>query len=675
MYAEALSDHEFSTQFVENTLGQSVTLKNKASAVIAIEQMMASGDSRADIMFWATTALTSIDSSDTNWGTASQQFNNQVEAARYYSIDKEKSSTHLATLQAVTSNITDNAESVITLKTKLDSDISEATSIQQSILQITQIMFNATPGAAYLQEFSTFLKTGTLQDLVNLLADTDIFKSTMYAKSLSDNEFATQFVENTLGAFVTLENKASAVIAIEQMMTSGDSRADVMLWTANTLASINFSDVNWGAAAQRFNYQVEAASYYSIDKEISSNNLPTLQAAIKDITDDITSLMALKSILDGDRSDNATSPPLPDTEGETPIIDDKDTSTIENISIGIAPHSITEGSFNHDGHADLAITDATNNAVVILLRNDENTGFDVQEKITTNEFPISLDIGDFNHDGQSDLIVANYFANSISIFTRNDENTGFEHSTEIATKAFPFAVTVGDFNNDNQDDFAIINKNSYSVSIFLYDESNAEFKPAIDIETGRSPTAMVVDDFNNDGQTDFAVTNADSDSISVLLRNADNIGFEDKIDLDTGMSPWAIDSADFNGDQQSDLVVVNADSNTVSVLLRNADNTGFEAKKDFITGEIPESVKVGDFNNDGQIDLAVVNSESDSISILLRNASNTGFEDKFDVETGSLPHELSVGDFDNSGQIDLAVTNIDSNDVTIIQNIYFDLFY
>ena len=355
-----------------------------------------------------------------------------------------------------------------------------------------------------------------------------------------------------------------------------------------------------------------------------------------------------------------------------PVVKEPDEMLIQSISVGTAPHAILSGDFNHDGKIDLALTDAIDSTLTILLRNTQNTDFEVQNTLITGEFPISLDIGDFNNDGKSDLIVANYFDNSVSIFTRNEENTGFNVRSEIVTEAFPFSVNSGDFNNDGKDDFAIVNKNLDSISIFIRNETNTGFKSKIEVETGRSPTAMVISDFNQDGKIDFAVTNADSDTVSVLLRSSDNIAFEAKIDLATGISPWAIAAGDFNGDRQIDLAVINANSNTVSVFLRHANNTSFTTKQDFIVDEVPEALKAGDFNNDGLIDLAIANSESDTVSILLRNSSNTGFEEKFNIETGSFPHDLSVEDFDKNGQTDLAITNIDSNDISIIQNISFN---
>ena len=69
---------------------------------------------------------------------------------------------------------------------------------QLEILQITQAMFNAAPGAQFLSEFSAFIDNGnaSTKQLANALAETTVFKQSMYSETLNNTEFATQFVDN-----------------------------------------------------------------------------------------------------------------------------------------------------------------------------------------------------------------------------------------------------------------------------------------------------------------------------------------------------------------------------------------------------------------------------------------------------------------------------------------------
>ena len=55
--------------------------------------MLAEGQSRGDVIYWAATTLASVDTVDVNWGAAAQQFNNKVDVAAYYSIDYHGTNT------------------------------------------------------------------------------------------------------------------------------------------------------------------------------------------------------------------------------------------------------------------------------------------------------------------------------------------------------------------------------------------------------------------------------------------------------------------------------------------------------------------------------------------------------------------------------------------------------
>ncbi|MEQ1741126.1 MAG: SwmB domain-containing protein, partial [Candidatus Nitrotoga sp.] len=175
---------------------------------------------------------------------------------------------------------------------------------QLEILQVTQAMFNAAPGTQYLSEFTTIVDNanGTTRQLANLLAETGVFKHSMYADTLTNHAFSTQFVENMVGSLVNTENKAWAVSTIEAMLAEGQSRGDVIYWAAMALASVDTADINWGAAAQQFNNKVEVATFYSIDQNGSANSLAILQAVTASVTNLEASVDAAKAILESGTS-------------------------------------------------------------------------------------------------------------------------------------------------------------------------------------------------------------------------------------------------------------------------------------------------------------------------------------------------------------------------------------
>ncbi|MCC8997152.1 MAG: calcium-binding protein [Nitrosomonas sp.] len=113
LYSEKLSNHDFSNQFVESTVGSLVDQADKSWAVNEIEKMLDSGQSRGEVIHWAATALSSVDAANPYWGVAAQQFNHQVEVASFYSIDQAGPATDLFVLQQVPAGVSHELSSVV----------------------------------------------------------------------------------------------------------------------------------------------------------------------------------------------------------------------------------------------------------------------------------------------------------------------------------------------------------------------------------------------------------------------------------------------------------------------------------------------------------------------------------------------------------------------------------
>lgn len=170
---------------------------------------------------------------------------------------------------------------------------------QLEVIRTVVAMFKAAPGTHYLNEFIAFINyaSGSIQDLVNILTQTDVFKRSLYSDKLSNHEFAAQFVENTVDSLLSAGNKAWAASEIEKMLNAGQSRGEVIHWAAMALASVDPNDTNWGAAAQQLSNQVEVASFYSMDLGGSARSLAVLQQVTASVTDSVASVVSAKGIL------------------------------------------------------------------------------------------------------------------------------------------------------------------------------------------------------------------------------------------------------------------------------------------------------------------------------------------------------------------------------------------
>jgi hypothetical protein len=126
---------------------------------------------------------------------------------------------------------------------------------------------------------------------------------------------------------------------------------------------------------------------------------------------------------------------------------------------------VAVGDFNRDGIPDLAVANAGNNSVSVLLGNGSG-GFGAATSYPVGSAPVSVAVGDFNHDGIPDLAVANANSNTVSVLLGNGSG-GFGAATSYPVGSDPFSVAVGDFNRDGIPDLAVANQGSNTVSVLL----------------------------------------------------------------------------------------------------------------------------------------------------------------------------------------------------------------
>ncbi len=135
--------------------------------------------------------------------------------------------------------------------------MSLTTEQQTRILQITQMMFGAAPGAEYLEQFESFVTSGhSAAGLAQVLSGTVAFFGTAYSASLTPSQFADTFVNDLVGDHASAENKAGASSYIVDRMAQGADQATIISEITQALSSVSPADTNWGAAATHYNTTV-----------------------------------------------------------------------------------------------------------------------------------------------------------------------------------------------------------------------------------------------------------------------------------------------------------------------------------------------------------------------------------------------------------------------------------
>jgi hypothetical protein len=300
--------------------------------------------------------------------------------------------------------------------------------------------------------------------------------------------------------------------------------------------------------------------------------------------------------------------------------------------------AIVVGDFNDDGHADLALTSGNDNTVVIFKGNGQGSFTPFSgSPIAVGNFPEALKIGDFNNDGIQDLAVANAKDSTISILLGNGDGTFTAASASPISAgigSFPFFLAVGDFNGDGNADLAVVNGQDNSVSILL---GNGEggFTPApgspIGFPSASGLCPIVAADFNGDGVIDLAVAAFDTNAVYILLGNGDGTFALPSQPIGVGPNPFSMTALDYNGDGYTDLAVANYNYNaspnpppgSVTLLIGNGDGSFLPPGAPTTVGQLPNDVVTADFNGDGKPDLAVPDSYYRYTTVLLNSVTQT----------------------------------------------------
>jgi hypothetical protein len=351
--------------------------------------------------------------------------------------------------------------------------------------------------------------------------------------------------------------------------------------------------------------------------------------------------------------------------------------------VGVNPVAMVASDFNHDGHADLALTcrgdpndPSSFSSIVVLLGNGDGTLRPAwQVAAHTSD---GLVAGDFNGDGFLDLASCDVGGASVTVLLNNGDGTFHEigYQGEFTAGANPRALVVGDFTGDGFLDIATANAGNSdeapSVTV-LRGLGDGTFEPLSRLDLADEPTSLAACDFNHDGALDLAVgldrldANGNPTAFGgVAVLTGDGHGaLRAGPTLAVGSSPYAVAVGDFNGDGREDIAAANNVSRDVSVLLGNGDGT-FQAQRRVAAGAAPVALAALDLDGDGRADLVTANAGPGGTVSALRGLGDGTFQGQSADPVGAAPQAIVTADFNGDGIPDVATVNRDSNDVSIL---------
>ncbi len=168
---------------------------------------------------------------------------------------------------------------------------------RNAIIELVVTAYNGAPGTTLLTELVEAADGGaSLADIATTLTTSSTFNS-IYPTFQTVTEFANEFLDNVVPS-ASADARAEGVAAIEFVLNSGGSRADVILQAQTFLAGLDETDATFGTPAAAFNNKVEVATYHTVTQE-QDGDLGTLQSVLSGVTADDATVTTANAAVDG----------------------------------------------------------------------------------------------------------------------------------------------------------------------------------------------------------------------------------------------------------------------------------------------------------------------------------------------------------------------------------------
>lgn len=324
-----------------------------------------------------------------------------------------------------------------------------------------------------------------------------------------------------------------------------------------------------------------------------------------------------------------------------------------SYTVGNEPNRIVVGDFHGKGKPDIVVVNSADQTVGLLSNKGKGT-FGAQ-KIIEKFYCTGLDVGDFNGDGKLDLACSQSSPTAAVLIMLGNGNGTFQSPVSYALPSGGNNVVVADLRQNGKLDLIVPGAGTANNQIFddiyiLLGNGDGTFKSPVSYVAQANPVSVAVGDFNGDGKLDLAVLNlcgvdpggCSFSTLVLLLGNGDGTFQPARIPWFDLSTSWKVVAADFSGNGEFDLAVANLSSSTVTVFINTPGTDGaFPARQTWSAGNGPIDLVAGRFGagGNGSADMVLANWGSyggNSITVMLNQAATI-------ISLQSTPNPSSAG--------------------------------